>query len=53
MDNTIALPLARLDDINLSLDRAGTVADLLFSYAAANTGAHPNLAPELWNSTLD
>jgi len=45
MDDTIALPLARLDEINLSLDRAGAVADLVFSYAAANNDAHPNLAP--------
>jgi len=45
MDDTIKLPLARLDEINLSLDRAGAVADLVFSYAAANAGAHPNLAP--------
>ena len=45
MDDTIALPLARLDEINLSLDRAGAVADLVASYAAANNEAHPNLAP--------
>ena len=42
MDEKIALPLARLDDINLSLDWAGAVADPVFSYAAANDGAHPN-----------
>ena len=45
MDDTIALPLARLDEINLRLGRAGAVADLVSGYAAANEWALPNLAP--------
>ena len=45
MDDTIALPLARLDEINLSLGRAGAVADLVASYATANNEALPNQAP--------
>ncbi len=45
MDDTIALPLARLDEMNLSLGRAGAVAYLVSGYAAANEGALPNLAP--------
>ena len=45
MDEKISMPLTRLDEINLSLDRAGAMVDLVFSYAAANNEAHPNLAP--------
>ena len=45
MDETIALPLARLDEMNLSLNRAGAVADFVFSYAVTNNEGHPNLAP--------
>ena len=45
MDEQITLPLARLDEINLSLNRVAAVADLVLSYAVANNEAHPNLAP--------
>ena len=44
MDDTTSLPLARLDEINLSLDRAGSVADLVLSYATTNGDGLPNLA---------
>ena len=37
MNEKIELPLDKLDEINLSLDRAGSVTDLVLSYAAVNT----------------
>ena len=44
MDETIAPAADRQDEINLSLDRAVAVVDLVFGYAVANGAALPNMA---------